>query len=73
MRNLIWTLLATAAAGCGEEVLACPEEAPLTDADLPCDCYGSVVDALSCGELYCSPDGIVGITTTGCTTLSPSE
>jgi len=56
----------------GCEYLPCPQDTPLTDADVPCTCAGAVVESLDCGELVCGEFGIeVQTGTTGdCVTTS---
>ena len=72
-----WTFAALILIGCGTEAApACPEGVALTDADLPCACHGTTVDALTCGEIQCEAGGITvldtGDTTSDCTTTSPT-
>ena len=55
------------------DVVECPEGL-LEEGDLPCDCQGSVVESLSCGDVYCESFGLsfdteaTGCTDTGTTT-----
>ena len=65
--------LAFALAACDEipsDAEPCPEGTPLSDADLPCDCQGAVVEALTCGDLICESVGLAMGDTGACTSTS---
>lgn len=51
----------------------CPEGTPLSDVDLPCDCQGAIVEALTCGDLICDPAGLAMGDTGACMSTTTSR
>lgn len=37
----------------------CPTDRALQSDDLPCDCGVQPIEALTCGYLYCTEDGVI--------------
>lgn len=60
-----WLLVAAALTGC--EIVPCPQNVTLTQADVPCSCSGAIVESVDCGELVCGEFGVELVKGTGTT------
>jgi hypothetical protein len=69
-RSTFLAALASVVVACEPE--PCPKDRVLGAAQTPCDCEGSIVEAVDCGNLVCSDYGVVGTTLsdTGCTSTT---